>query len=82
MHVNMNHKQNRGIIIYIKESMAHATEQLNVEMFQEACIIEVMLKDNDNFVVLLCVPKSNGNSAINWSKGWLILLVMVIMLTN
>lgn len=49
MHVNMNQEQNRGIIIYIKESMAHATVQLNLEMFQKACIIKIMLKDNTTF---------------------------------
>ena len=67
MHVNMNHEQNRGIIIYIKESMAHATVQLNVEMFQEACIIEIMLKDND--ILLFCCVYRSPTETVNSSEN-------------
>ena len=70
MHVNMNQEQNRGIIIYIKESMAHATVQLNLEMFQKACIIKIMLKDN-NILLFCCIyrsPMETANSSENNEK--------------
>ena len=70
MHVNMNQEQNRGIIIYIKESMAHATVQLNLEMFQKACIIKIMLKDN-NILLSCCIyrsPMETANSSENNEK--------------